>query len=220
MRSVKRGLRTDKTERNRKPRRCGRGEDYRKPVRQERRRRRLVKKIDPTVLTNPLSRLQYLAVDYDIADGKRYVYVSDAARRAVIAYDVARSKGARPVLPEELAAHRARRGVRSAGGGPSSLIVTRPSRTNVFAVRTEYMRAGSAGNVADLGAKPDKMVTASTAVLGGRASVTPGFRVSGDSGHGRRHRAVLRVRFRARGVQPGRDQTVRHGRFRAEHGRL
>jgi hypothetical protein len=51
-----------------------------------------------------MSRLQYLVVDYDDTNGKCYVYVSDAANRAIIAYDVVESKGSRVVLPKVIAA--------------------------------------------------------------------------------------------------------------------
>lgn len=123
----------------------------------------LVKKIDLTCLTTPLSRLQYLAVDYETADGKCYVYVSDAANRALIVYDVVESKGTRVVLPKAVAAGCAKRDVlylalMRAEGGASALVVTYLSAGRAFAVRTECLRAGSAGKISDLGDKPDKMV--------------------------------------------------------------
>ncbi|CAI6344495.1 unnamed protein product [Macrosiphum euphorbiae] len=131
--------------------------------------RKLLTKIDLTCLTTPMSRLQCLAVDYDQTDGKCYVYVTDAANRAVIAYDVAESKGARVVLPKAIAAGCTKRDVLYAalvraecGGGAAALIVTYLSGARAFTVRTEYLRRGSAGKVTDLGVKPDRMVILGT----------------------------------------------------------
>lgn len=45
-------------------------------------------------LINKSSRLQYLAVDYG-SDGRAFVYISDAAARAIIVYDVTASRGYR-----------------------------------------------------------------------------------------------------------------------------
>lgn len=105
-----------------------------------------------------------MVADYDPADGKCYVYVSDAANRAVIAYDVVESKGARVVLPKEIAPGCAGRRdvlyvalVRTECGA-AALIVTYLSGARAFAVRAEYLRRGSAGKASDLGAKPDKLV--------------------------------------------------------------
>lgn len=127
-----------------------------------------MKKIDLTCLTTPTSRLQYLAVDYDPADGdKCHVYVTDAANRAVIAYDVAAAKGARVVLPKAIAAGCARRDVLYAalvradgcGGEAAALVVTYLSGARAFALRAEYLRKGLAGKMSDLGPKPEKMVS-------------------------------------------------------------
>jgi hypothetical protein len=112
-----------------------------------------------------MSRLQYLVVDYDDTNGKCYVYVSDAANRAIIAYDVVESKGSRVVLPKVIAAGCTKRDVlyvalvrAECGGGAAALIVTYLSGIRAFTIRTEYLRQGSAGKVTDLGVKPDRMV--------------------------------------------------------------
>ncbi|XP_060851316.1 protein yellow-like [Rhopalosiphum padi] len=127
--------------------------------------RKLFNKIDLTCLTTPMSRLQYLVVDYDDTNGKCYVYVSDAANRAIIAYDVVESKGSRVVLPKAIAAGCTKRDVlyvalvrAECGGGAAALIVTYLSGIRAFTIRTEYLRQGSAGKVTDLGVKPDRMV--------------------------------------------------------------
>lgn len=122
-----------------------------------------MKKIDLTCLTTPISRLQYLVVDYDQADGKVYVYVSDAANRALIVYDVVESKGVRLTLPKAVAPECTRRDVLyialvQSGCGASALIVTYLSGTRAFVIRTEYLRRGSAGKISDLGVKPDRLV--------------------------------------------------------------
>lgn len=112
-----------------------------------------------------MSRLQYMVVDRDpgAVDGECHVYVSDAANRALIVYNVAGSKGVRVLLPKAIAAGCAKRDVlyvalARAPCGASALIVTYLSGGRAFTVRTEYLRKGSAGKMSDLGVKPDKMV--------------------------------------------------------------
>lgn len=55
---------------------------------------KLMKTITFEGLIDKSSRLQYLAVDYG-KDGRAFVYVSDAAARAIIVYDVQATKGYR-----------------------------------------------------------------------------------------------------------------------------
>lgn len=61
----------------------------------------LVKTILYEGLVNKNSRLQYMAVDYS-RDGRPFVYVSDAASRAILVYDVQASKGYRVILPKSV----------------------------------------------------------------------------------------------------------------------
>lgn len=123
----------------------------------------MVLKIDLSSLTTPMSRLQYLVVDYDLGSGKCYVYVSDAANRALIMYDVAESRGVRVVLPKAIVSCCDKRDVLYVAlvrteCGATALIVTYLSGERVFSVRTECLRNGTAGRITDLGAKPDEIV--------------------------------------------------------------
>lgn len=166
-----------------------------------------------------MSRLQYLAVDYD-ADGKCYVYVTDAANRAIIAWDVAESKGWRVMLPKGIASGCVRRDVlyavlvRAQCGTATALVVTYLSGARVFSIRTEYLRKGTTGKTSDLGVKPDKMVRIINVicVILIMYRIENGFyfafAVSGVFGRRRRHGPILPVRSIAGSLSMGRDQTV------------
>lgn len=62
------------------------------------RTKKVVRVIKLDQLTVPQSRLQYLLVDYS-ESGRCFVYISDAATRSVIVYDVQARRGYRLVLP-------------------------------------------------------------------------------------------------------------------------
>jgi len=65
----------------------------------------VVKVIDLSNLVTPTSRLQYLTVDY-ADDGQVYVYVTDAANKSIIVYNVTASKGYRVILPNAVTTRR------------------------------------------------------------------------------------------------------------------
>ncbi|CAD1468750.1 unnamed protein product, partial [Heterotrigona itama] len=127
----------------------------------------LVKTVDLTGLTTSTSRLQYLVADYS-QDGRVFIYVSDAASRAILVYDVTLGRGHRVVLPQAVAMGTTRRDVLylallRRSDGSTCLIFTYLSSSRMFSIRTEHLRNGSAnGKIHDLGAKPKKMVLLGT----------------------------------------------------------
>lgn len=119
--------------------------------------------IDLSPLVNPLSRLQYLAVDY-AEDGQVYVYVTDAAARSIIVYNVTADKGYRVVLPSAVTAGVQRRDVlylalvkRSCG--TSIVYFTYLGSNKLFAIKAVNLRKGyTHGSVVDVGPKQNKIV--------------------------------------------------------------
>nr|BDD85302.1 yellow-g1 protein [Ischnura senegalensis] len=131
---------------------------------------KVVKVIDLSSLVCPASRLQYIVADV-AQDGHTFLYVSDAATRAVIVYDVQRSRGLRVVLPKAVTAGcGGRRDVlylalvgQCGSGSGSVLYLTYLSSASVFSIRTEYLRRGSSnGRLIALGRKDAKVVILGT----------------------------------------------------------
>ncbi|XP_017755150.1 PREDICTED: protein yellow [Eufriesea mexicana] len=128
---------------------------------------KLVKTVELTGLTTSTSRLQYLVSDYS-RDGRVFVYVSDAASRAILVYDVTLGRGYRVVLPQAVAMGCTRRDVLylallRRSDGSTCLIFTYLSSSRMFSIRTEHLRSGSAnGKIHDLGMKPKKMILLGT----------------------------------------------------------
>ncbi|KAM0734412.1 Dopaminechrome tautomerase [Formica fusca] len=124
---------------------------------------KVVKVIDLSNLVNPLSRLQYLAVDY-AEDGQVYVYVTDAASKSIIVYNVTADKGYRVILPNAVTVGVDRRDVlyltlvKKSCGTPV-VYFTYLGSNRLFAIKAENLRKGlTQGSVADVGPKPDKLV--------------------------------------------------------------
>lgn len=124
---------------------------------------KLVKTVELTGLTTSTSRLQYVVADYS-PDGRVFVYVSDAASRAILVYDVTSGRGYRVVLPQAVTIGCTRRDVLylallRRSDGSTCLVFTYLSGSRMFSVRTEHLRNGSAsGRIHDLGLKPKKMI--------------------------------------------------------------
>ncbi|XP_054013477.1 major royal jelly protein 1 [Hylaeus anthracinus] len=124
---------------------------------------KVVKVIDLSHLVDASSRLQYMAVDY-AEDGQVYVYVSDAATRAIIVYNVTADSGYRVVLPRAVTSGAEKRDAlylalirKSCGTGV--LYFTYLGSNRIFAIRAANLRAGNAnGSVAEVGAKKSKIV--------------------------------------------------------------
>ncbi|KAJ8959616.1 hypothetical protein NQ318_021802 [Aromia moschata] len=127
---------------------------------------RKVKTLDLSGLVCQASRLQYLVVEY-APDGRPYVYVTDAATRSILVFDVAGNRGYRVVLPRAVAS--SRRDVlyialiRKGGANNNYLVITYLSGARIFQIKTEYLRTGQAsGKIQDLGPKGGKIVILGT----------------------------------------------------------
>lgn len=108
---------------------------------------KVLKTISLEKLVTQTSRLQYLAVDYQ-SENHCFIYVSDAAERAIIVYDVQASRGFRVVLPKAVTNGCPKRDVlylaltRKATGS-SALYFTYLSSKQLFAIDTQHLRAGN-----------------------------------------------------------------------------
>lgn len=141
----------------------------------------MVKVIDLSALVCSASRLNYITADYG-DDGRTFVYVSDAATRAVIVWDVTADRGYRVVLPKAITHDcTGKRDVlyialsqRPAGVG-NVLYLTYLTSNRMYSIAACNLRQGcSEGTVTDLGPKPDKVV-----VLGTDGGTTVYFRYRG-----------------------------------------
>ncbi|RZC38990.1 MRJP domain containing protein [Asbolus verrucosus] len=126
---------------------------------------KLVKTLDLSGLVAQASRLQYIAVEY-ACDGRPFAYVSDAATRSVLVFDVAGNRGYRVVLPKAVAP-----GKRDVlyialihkGNGNNFLMLTYLSSAKIFMIRTDYLRAGcTEGKIIDHGTKDGKIIILGT----------------------------------------------------------
>lgn len=107
---------------------------------------KLVKTVTFDGLISKSSRLQYLAVDYG-RDGRAFIYVSDAAARAIIVYDVQASKGYRVMLPKAVSEGCGKKDVlylalTRKSCGTSTLFFTYLCSSKMFAIKTDYLRDG------------------------------------------------------------------------------
>ncbi|KAI4502044.1 hypothetical protein M0802_002726 [Mischocyttarus mexicanus] len=128
---------------------------------------KLVKTIELDGLTLPSSRLQYIVADYS-PDGRVFVYVSDAATRTILVYDVTSGRGYRFVLPKTVISSSSKRDVlylaliRHADGS-SCLMFTYLSSSRMFSIKTEHLRNGlTNGKIQDIGTKPKRLVILGT----------------------------------------------------------
>ena len=142
---------------------------------------KVVKVIDLRSLVDASSRLQYMAVDY-AEDGQVYVYISDAATRAIIVYNVTADTGYRVVLPRAVTCGSEKRdalylALIRKSSGIQVLYFTYLGSSRVFAIKATNLRAGNAnGSVVDLGLKKNKIV-----VLGTDNAAAIFFRNKGES---------------------------------------
>ncbi|XP_020283654.1 protein yellow isoform X2 [Pseudomyrmex gracilis] len=128
---------------------------------------KVVKVIDLTPLVNPMSRLQYLSIDY-AEDGQVFVYVTDAASKSIIVYNVTADKGHRVILPNAVTVGVDRRDVlyltlvKKSCGTPVAYF-TYLGSNRLFAIKAENLRKGiSQGSVIDIGPKRQKIVLLGT----------------------------------------------------------
>ncbi|KAL0104720.1 hypothetical protein PUN28_016389 [Cardiocondyla obscurior] len=141
---------------------------------------KVVKTIDLSGLTSSSSRLQYVVADYS-PDGRVFVYVSDAATRAILVYDVTSGQGYRVILPQTVCVTSDRRDVLYLAlvrhsDGSTCLIFTYLGSTRLFSIRTDHLQSGNAGKIQDRGPKPKKLV-----ILGTDNGDALFFRYEGDS---------------------------------------
>ncbi|XP_025995044.1 major royal jelly protein 1 [Solenopsis invicta] len=142
---------------------------------------KVVKVIDLSPLVTPLSRLQYLTVDY-ADDGQVYVYVTDAASRSIIVYNATGDKGYKVILPNAVTTGVQRRDVlystlvKKSCGTPV-LYFTYLGSNRLFAIKAENLRRGlTQGSVVDVGPKQNKIV-----LLGSDNGCGVFFRNKGES---------------------------------------
>lgn len=107
---------------------------------------KLVKTVTFDGLINKSSRLQYLAVDYG-RDGRPFIYVSDAAARAIIVYDVQANRGYRVMLPRAVSEGCGKKDVlylalTRKSCGTSTLYFTYLCSKKLFSIKTEFLRDG------------------------------------------------------------------------------
>ncbi|KAJ9577612.1 hypothetical protein L9F63_005799 [Diploptera punctata] len=127
------------------------------------------------------SRLQYLVVDY-AADGRSFLYISDAATHAILVYDITNSRGYRVVLPKIVTRGCSTRDVLyialiRKSEGNTELYLTYLSGESIFSVKTEYLRRGSTkGSVTNIGPKHNDII-----ILGTDNGYSLFFRLKGES---------------------------------------
>lgn len=127
----------------------------------------VVKVVDLSQLVSTNSRLQYLVVDY-AHDGQVFLYISDAATRAIIVYNVTGDHGYRVVLPKAVILGCSRKDVlylalvRKSCGTPV-LYFTYLSSSRLFSIKADNLRKGKTdGSIVDVGAKQHKIVLLGT----------------------------------------------------------
>lgn len=141
----------------------------------------VVKVVDLSGLSSASSRLQYVVADYN-PDGRVFIYVSDAATRAILVYDVTSGRGYRVVLPQAVTLNCDRRDVLYLAltrhcDGSTCLLFTYLGSSRLFSIRTDHLRSGNAhGKIQDRGPKPKKMV-----ILGTDNGSALFFRYEGES---------------------------------------
>nr|BDD85303.1 yellow-g2 protein [Ischnura senegalensis] len=127
----------------------------------------LVKVVDLSSLVCSASRLQYVVADV-APDGHTFLYVSDAATRSLIVYDVHRGRGFRVMLPKAVTEGCASRDVLYLAlsrrpCGATVLFISYLSSSRLFSIRTEYLRRGTPnGRLITAGDKPSKLVVLGT----------------------------------------------------------
>lgn len=108
--------------------------------------KKVVRIINLDKLTVQQSRLQYLLVDYS-PDGRCFVYISDAATRSVIVYDVQARRGYRLVLPGSVLKGHGKKDVLylalTSCNGKDRLFFTYLSSKKVYSIDAENLRKGN-----------------------------------------------------------------------------
>ena len=122
-----------------------------------------MKTVNVSPLTTPNSRLQYIVADYS-KSGRVFIYISDAANRAILVFDVMSGRGYRVILPRAVTHGCSRRDVlyltliRQVDNN-NSVVFTYLSSNHLFSIKSKYLQNGSAhGKINDIGPKKEKVV--------------------------------------------------------------
>lgn len=140
----------------------------------------MVKNIALTAFATPVSRLQYLLVDY-LPDGRAFAFVTDAGMGAIVVYDVSEDKGFRVVLPSMVSDDAPAKDVlyvtllRKPTG--NVILLTYLSSLTMFSISEDNLINGQViGTVAEVGVKPKPIV-----ILGTDNGAAMFFRYKGES---------------------------------------
>ncbi|KAK5640865.1 hypothetical protein RI129_009412 [Pyrocoelia pectoralis] len=130
---------------------------------------KLLKTVDLSGLVSQVSRLQYVVCEYPRGNHEKpVIYISDAATRSILVYDVIANRGYRVVLPQVITNGCHRRDILymalvRKGCGNNYIIFTYLGAKRMFSIRTDHLRTGSAhGRIVDLGLKPNNLVVLGT----------------------------------------------------------
>lgn len=127
----------------------------------------IVSRVNLSSFVSHTSSLQYVVADY-AANGQVFIYVSDAAERALIVVSVTSNTGYRMILPKALTFGCTEHDVLyialiRSSFGTSYLIFTYLSGTHLFSIETCYLHSGwPYGQITDLGDKNGKVVLLGT----------------------------------------------------------
>lgn len=143
----------------------------------------VIKVIDLSQFACAQSRLQYIVAEYT-ADGRPFVYVSDAGVGAIIVYDVLANKGYRVILPKAVYADCSNKDVlyiamihKPCGNVLFFHYLCSPK---LFSIKTEFLQKGqAAGAVVQVGHKQDE--DANIVILGTDNGAALFFRNKGES---------------------------------------
>lgn len=123
--------------------------------------------MDLSGLTKRESRLQFVIGDYS-HDGRAFIYVTDAAARAILVYDVTSGLGYRVTLCDAITMGCSKRDVLHPSlirqpDGSGVLILSYLGGSRLFSMRTDYLQcSASKAKINDLGPKPRRMVMLGT----------------------------------------------------------
>ncbi|XP_018335170.1 major royal jelly protein 1-like [Agrilus planipennis] len=119
----------------------------------------IIKVIDLSKFLTPLSKLQYILVDFDKSSNP-FAYVSDAGAAAIVVYDVLNDKGFRIMLPNTITDLVPQRDVlyivlsQNEGNG-NEIFFTYLSDPKMYSINSEDLQAGkTTGVIRDEGLKP------------------------------------------------------------------
>ena len=123
----------------------------------------VLKVIDVSYMMCPMSRIQYLVVDYTL-DNRIFLYVSDAANRAILVFDVSADQGYRLILPQVVSMGSKNRDVLymtliRKHNNDNMLVFSYLGSLRIYGLRTVFAQTGTGqGRIRELGVKPEKLI--------------------------------------------------------------